>query len=143
MIFQKAPVEVVGMSHMGELGSDEQGVAVLKYDKGEIADLSFALRTNAVDEAYILGTKGHIKVHEVFAVPTKASLFINNVEVETIEETIVGSPLTFEAAEVMRCMKEGLKESPHMSLDESIEIMEIMDNLRKPWGLEYANDAKI
>lgn len=140
MVFQKPPVESIGLSHIGDLGSDEQGVAVLKYDKGEIADLSFALRTNAVDEAYILGTDGYIKVHEVFAVPSKASLVVNSKEVEIIEEPIVGSPLAFEAEEVMRCMRNGLKESPYMRLDESIQIMEIMDNLRKPWGLRYDND---
>ena len=72
-VFGKAPIEAVGLSHISDVGSDEQGVAVLKYDGGEIADLSFALRTNAVDEAYILGTEGYIKVHDLFAVPTKRS----------------------------------------------------------------------
>jgi predicted dehydrogenase len=139
-IFGKAPTEVFGMSHIGDWGSDEQGVAILKYDKGEIADLSFALRTNAVDEAYILGTKGHIKVNEVFAVPTKASLFIDNKEIETLEEPIIGNALNYEAEEVMRCLNEGLKESPLMPLDESIQIMEVMDKIRKPWGLTYSND---
>ena len=139
-IFGKAPIEVTGISHIGDLGSDEQGVAILKYDKGEIADLSFALRTNAVDEAYILGTKGHIKIDEVFAVPTKAALFIDNKEVESIEEPIIGNALNYEAEEVMRCLNEGLKESPYMPLDESIEIMDIMDKIRKPWGLIYSND---
>lgn len=139
-IFGKAPVEVTGMSHIGDWGSDEQGVAILKYDKGEIADLSFALRTNAVDEAYILGTKGYIKVGEVFAVPTKISLFIDNKEIEKLEEPIIGNALNYEAEEVMRCLNEGLKESPFMPLDESIEIMEVMDKIRKPWGLTYSND---
>lgn len=142
MIFKKSPVEVVGVGHIGDLGSDEQGVAILKYDKGEIADLSFALRTAAVNEAYILGTEGYIKVHDVFAVPTKASLFINKKEVDVIEEPIIGNALNYEAEEVMRCMKEGLKESPLMPLDESIEIMEIMDSIRKPWGLVYSNDKQ-
>ena len=141
-IFGKPPIETVGLGHIGEWGSDEHGVAILKYDKGEIADLSFALRTNAVDEAYILGTDGYIKVHEVFAVPTKASLFINNKEVDVIEEAIVGNALNYEAEEVMRCMKSGLKESPYMPLDESINIMEIMDKLREPWGLKYSNDSR-
>ncbi len=141
-IFGKAPTEVIGMSHIGDYGSDEQGVAILKYDNGEIADLSFALRTNAVDEAYILGTKGYIKVDEVFAVPTKASLFIDNNEVEILEEPIIGNALNYEAEEVMRCLNEGLKESPHMPLDESIQIMEVMDALRKPWGLTYSNDKQ-
>lgn len=141
-IFGKPPIEAVGLGHIGELGSDEQGVAILKYDKGEIADLSFALRTNAVDEAYILGTDGYIKVHELFAVPTKASLFINNKEVDVIEEPIIGNALNYEAEEVMRCMREGLKESPYMPLDESINIMEIMDKIREPWGLTYSNDTR-
>lgn len=141
-IFGKAPTEVMGMCHIGDLGSDEQGVAILKYDNGEIADLSFALQTNAVDEAYILGTKGFIKVHELFAVPNKASLFIDNKEIETIEEPIIGNALNYEAEEVMRCLNEGLKESPHMPLDESIQIMEVMDAIRKPWGLTYSNDEQ-
>jgi len=141
-VFGKAPIESVGLSHIGELGSDEQGVAILKYDKGEIADLSFALHTEAVNEAYILGTEGFIKIDDVFAVPSKAALFINKKEVETIEEPIIGNALNYEAEEVMRCMREGLKESPHMPMDESIEIMEIMDKIREPWGLVYSNDIK-
>ncbi len=140
MIFQKPPLEVVGLSHIGDWGSDEQGVAILKYDKGEIADLSFALSTAAVNESYVFGTEGYIKVHEVFAVPTKASLFINKEEVEVIEEPIIGNALNYEAKEVMRCIKLRLKESPRMPLDESVQIMEIMDQLRKPWGLVYSND---
>lgn len=142
MIFNKPPVEVVGLSHIGDWGSDEQGVAILKYDQGEIADLSFALRTNAVDEAYILGTEGYIKIDDLFAVPTKTTLVINQKEVDIIEEPIIGNALNYEAEEVMRCLKEGLKESPLMPLDESIQIMEIMDKIRKPWGLKYSNDKE-
>ncbi len=139
-IFNKNPIEVTGMSHIGKLGSDEQGVAILKYDKGEIANLSFALKTKAVNEAYILGTNGYIKIYEPFAVPTLASLFIDNKEVDVIEESIIGNALNYEAQEVMRCMNAGLKESPDMPLDESIQIMAIMDKIRKPWGLVYPND---
>ena len=142
MIFGKSPVEVVGLSHIGNWGSDEQGVAVLKYDQGEIADLSFALKTAAVNEAYIFGSAGYIKIDDVFAVPTKASLFINKKEVEVMEEPIIGNALNYEVDEVMRCLKAGLKESPFMPLDESIRIMEIMDKIRKPWGLIYSNDDR-
>ena len=142
MIFQKFPVETVGVGHIGDWGSDEQGIAVLKYGNGEIADLSFALRTAAVNEAYIFGTEGYIKIEDVFAVPTRASLFINKAEAEVLEEPIIGNALNYEAEEVMRCLRAGLKESPLMPLDESIQIMEIMDNLRKPWGLVYSNNHK-
>lgn len=138
-IFGKAPVESIGLGHIGKLGTDEQGVAILKYDKGEIADLSFALRTEAVDEAYIFGTLGYIKVHELFAVPGKVSLFIGKEEIEVLEGPS-DNALNYEAEEVMRCLKLGLKESPYMPLNESIQIMEVMDEIRRQWGLVYSND---
>jgi predicted dehydrogenase len=142
MIFKKSPAEVVGLGHIGDLGSDEQGIVILKYDKGEMADLSFALKTAAANEAYILGTEGYIKIYDVFAVPTKASLFINREETDVIEMPVIGNALNYEAEEVMRCLKAGLKESPYMPLDESVQIMEIMDQIRKPWGLVYSNDTQ-
>ena len=142
MIFEKPPENVFGFGHIGEFGSDEQGAALLKYDKGEIADLSFALRTNAVNEAYVFGTEGYIKIDENFAVPTKATLVVDNKVVEVIEELITGGGLIYEAEEVMRCMKEGLKESPYMPLEESLQIMRIMDEIRAPWKLTYSNDIQ-
>ncbi len=141
MIFQKPPEEVFGFGHIGEIGSDEQGVALLKYDKGEIADLSFALRTKAVNEAYVFGTEGYIKIDEIFAAPTKATLLINEKVSEIIEEPMIGGGLIYEAKEVMRCMKQGLKESPFMPWEESVEIMRIMDKIRAPWKLTYSNDT--
>ena len=98
------------------------------------------MQTSAVNEAYILGTEGYIKIDDVFAVPTKASLFVNKIEVDVLEEPIIGNALNYEAEEVMRCLKLGLTESPLMPLDESVQIMEIMDKIRKPWGLIYPND---
>jgi predicted dehydrogenase len=142
MLYGKSPVEVIGLSHIGDWGSDEQGVAILKYDQGEMADLSFALRTAAVNEAYIFGTEGYIKIDDVFAVPTRAALYLNKTETEVLEEPIVGNALNYEAEEVMRCLKNGWKESPHMPLDESVQIMEIMDRIRQPWKLKYSNDNK-
>ncbi len=140
MVFGRPPVEVTGLGYIGDYRSDEQGAALLKYDDGAIADLVFALRTEAVNDAYIYGTEGFIKLDEVFAVPTRAILYRDKKPVETLEEPIVGNALNYEAEEVMRCLREGLKESPYMPLDESLQIMRIMDEIRKPWGLTYSND---
>lgn len=141
-ILGKAPVESIGLGHIGDYGSDEQGVAILKFDQGEIADLSFALRTEAVNDAFIFGTEGYIKIHEIFAIAQKASLFIDKKEAEVLDEPFVGHPMQFEIEEVMRCLQLGLKESPLMPLNESIQIMETMDQIRKPWSLRYPNDRE-
>ena len=135
MIFQKPPENVFGFGRSYRRNwLNKQGVALLKYDKGEIADLSFALRTRAVNKEFILGTEGHIKIDEIFAVPTKVTLVINDKDTEVIEEPIIGGGLIYEAEEVMRCMKEGLKESPCMLLEESLEMMRMMDRMERALG---------
>src|SRR5262249_53355021 len=44
-----------------------------------------------------------------------------------------------EAAEVMRCLREGRQESPTMPLDETVDILETMDELRRQWGWRLPN----
>ena len=140
--FGRKPLETTGVVHMGPLGSDEQGVALLKYDHGEIANLTFALQTEAVNDAYLYGTEGYIKIDATFAVPHRAQLWKENEVVDTLEAPIrENNALIYEAEECMRCLRAGLLESPDMPLDQSIEIMETMDTLRRSWGLHYPNDA--
>ncbi|MNP84790.1 hypothetical protein D3C76_1842510 [compost metagenome] len=46
----------------------------------------------------------------------------------------------YEADEVNRCLAAGLTESPVMPLDESIEIMKLLDAVRSEWGLKYPGE---
>lgn len=50
-----------------------------------------------------------------------------------ITRPAIGNGYNHEAAEVMRCLRAGLTESPIMPLDETIAIMETMDRLRGDW----------
>jgi dihydrodiol dehydrogenase / D-xylose 1-dehydrogenase (NADP) len=140
MIYGKAPLKSVGYGYIGSSGSDEQGAALLEYDAGALAILTYALRTETVNEAYIFGTEGYIKVFPTFAVAQKAVLHIEGEEEVITEIPINGNGLNYEAREVMRCLRAGELESPRMPLDESLEIMRIMDNIRAPWPLKYPND---
>jgi hypothetical protein len=37
-------------------------------------------------------------------------------------------------------MEKGLTESPYMPLDETLYIMQLMDDLRRQWGVRYPMD---
>ncbi len=52
----------------------------------------------------------------------------------------LGNGYTHQALEVMRCLREGLTESPIMPLDESVSIAETMDELRQQWGLRFPGE---
>jgi predicted dehydrogenase len=51
-----------------------------------------------------------------------------------------GHGYQFEAAEVMRCLRAGLIESPLMPLDESLAILEATDDLRRSWNLRFGGE---
>jgi hypothetical protein len=45
--------------------------------------------------------------------------------------------MQYQALELERCVFAGLLESPTMSLDETVEIMKVMDQIRLQTGIEY------
>lgn len=141
MAFGAVPEQAVGFAHLGETGSDEQASFILRFPGGGLASLNCALRTKNVDEARICGTEGMIHIHPPFWGATKATLAVRGQEPVHAELPLESNGLNYEAAEVMRCLREGLLESPVMPLDESLALMRTMDQIRAPWGLRYPNDA--
>ncbi len=142
MVYRRQPRRAVGYGHVGSFGSDEQGATLLEYENGALAVLTFALRTEAVNEAYIYGTKGHIKIPNLFAVPTRALLRVSGEKEVVFEQEINGKGLNYQVHEVHRCLRAGLLESPRMPLDESLQIMRTLDEIRTPWAFKYPNDAQ-
>jgi len=55
-----------------------------------------------------------------------------------VPEQITGYEYQF--AEAAHCIAEGKTESDSMPLDDSITVMEVMDALRKQWGLVYPQE---
>ena len=53
----------------------------------------------------------------------------------------VGNGYAHEAVEAGRCLREGLLESPHMTHDETLALMGVLDEIRAQIGLRYAADA--
>ena len=50
----------------------------------------------------------------------------------------VGNGLRHQAAEVGRCLREGLHRVAGPPLDETVSIMETMDEIRRQIGLDYS-----
>ena len=47
----------------------------------------------------------------------------------------------FQALELQRCVREGLPESPRLTLDDSISVMTVLDDLRRQVGCVLPQDA--
>ena len=150
MVLGKDPVDVTGFCAMDtdeyHLKVDEQGSYVAKYDNGELAVMTSAVRTSMPDTAYIYGTKGSITV-PVFWKPSRMLVNAEGKE-EWIEapvdqkiDGIEDEGYQYEIRHVHECIRAGLIESPVMTWEKTRSVMKICDKLRSQWGLKYPFEA--
>ena len=88
----------------------------------------------------IQGTKGEIQVDGPAYRPRNWRFIpVGNADgnIDWVEEKIPGHGMFWEADECARCLRDGRLESQTMGWDESIVIMETMDEVRRQNGLKY------
>ncbi len=135
-----APAKVVGLARIGRSGVDEDAGMVLAYDTGQIALLSCAMRTWLANGARIFGTEGWIHLPRFWRGGNIVICRNMGKDREEIVPETVGTGFHYQVAEVARCLRAGKTESDIMPLDESVAIMETMDQLRVQWGLKYPTE---
>ena len=117
---------------------DESMGAIFDYSGGRQALVHSSVRSAGPVKASIMGASGRIEMDKSFYgfSPFTAFDFDDNV-IFQYEGNIEGRGMQYQAVEVERCIASGLIESPIMSLDETIQIMEVMDQIRSLTGIEY------
>lgn len=139
------PQKVVATAQFSVTGVDETCAAILTHKNGEISMLHSSV-VNATDvEGWIFGTNGAIKLHTRFHHSPKITLKKHSFENgATIYEPPIdyvfdceGNGYQYEAQEVVRCLREGLKESPQMSWQMSCDLTRLLDTIRMEIGLAY------
>lgn len=136
-IFGRSPKQIRSRAYIGESGVDEQSTAIFGYEDGATAVLTSSLRTSTINDAFIYGTEGYIKIPSMFWCPDKIILKKENEEEKEFVFSRLGNGWSFEAAEVMKCLREGRVECATMPLKTSMAIMRTMDKIRGQWGLVY------
>jgi predicted dehydrogenase len=125
------------MAHIGKTGVDEQSSMIFGYGGGAMATLTCAIRTETLFEAAIYGTEGYIKIPHKFLQPDRIIVKAGQKKEKEMTFKRLGNGYSFEAAEVMRCLRKGKTECEIMPLDTSIAIMKTMDRVRQQWKLKY------
>ena len=115
-------------------GVDEQSGIVMKNDQEELAVVSLAMRAKMPKRGIIAGDKGVITVDD-FPRADKA----------TVTYTIDGTTETIEAGDTTKALHYEveamngliLEEKDHWTLSYSRQVMDLMDEARRKWNLEY------
>jgi len=136
MVYGERPSRILSTAFIGETGVDEQYSLLFEYEGGRIASLHGGVRLAMNNDAWLYGTKGKIHVPN-FLAAKEATLYVNGEEpvAVTDDRDFVGH--AFQAIEAMDCLREGRKESAEMPLDETVELMGTLDEIRSQWNLTY------
>jgi predicted dehydrogenase len=136
------PVRGTGLSHLGETGVDEQFAAILEHGGGRISAITAGTRTASPHEATVLGTEGYARIQSPWWRPEAMTISRPGQKDEVVREPTEENGFEYEAAEVMRCLAQGERESPVMPLDETVDVLEAMDEIRASWGLRYPDEEE-
>ena len=133
------PDKILAMGQLGKTGVDEHDAILLEHGNGALANLFVSLRAKSSPDLTLIGDKGKIYAHAPIFCPRKLTISADGKET-VIELPFPANGYQFEAMEVGRCIREGKMESGIMPLDETLQIMRTMDNIRTQFGLKYSNE---
>lgn len=137
IVFGEAPQRIQSAAVMDVTGVDERSFYLFEYAEGRTASLSSAYSHVSPCEAIIAGSTGHISVPN-FLAAQELTVHKEGQAPETHRFPFgPNENFSFEIQHMQDCIEQGLKQSPILPHDESIQMMQTMDTLRNQWGLTY------
>lgn len=137
------PDGIMAASSPAANGIDEQCAVSFTYKNGAMAQLFSSFYSTMPVEANIFGREGNMRLTDRFYGPSsmlqlagQSGTDYKNIPVQKSN----GWGYQYEAAHVTVCLLENLKESPVMSFDDSIILIDTLDSIRKLIGLKYEDE---
>jgi len=139
------PDEIEATMSPAPTGVDLQCAMLFKYKNGALAQLFSTNDSNTATEADISGTTGRIRMrgrfHELSAVIDYTSgERADETEAIPFDKDAAGFGYQYQARHAGECLRSGLTESPVMSHQHSIDLIETLDAIRAKAGIHYPAD---
>jgi predicted dehydrogenase len=133
------PAEVKAVGSLNEDGVDLNVAMAWRYDSGAVAALTCGLRSQNPWTASVSGQEGSLLLPHRFHHP---EYYVRRTAAgeERIDVPTHGLGYHYEAAEVMRALRNGLVEVPSLPHAATIEILELLDETRRQIGVRYPGD---
>jgi len=135
------PSDIVARGTLTDKGVDEVVTAILTFESGAQATMQTGFMAAGPNTATVIGSSGRIEIDRVWYNQSSFTVFDQRGSAkERYETKIETRGMQFQALEVERCIAAGLSQSERMSLDESIQIMSVLDEIRRQIGVSYPGE---
>ena len=121
-------------------GVDGQETITIHYNDGRMAVLTHGIYSRSDRKGIIYGDKGYIVVENINNPQSITAYDTDDKQLLHIDVPKQISGYEYEIKECMDCIKQGKLESDSIPLEDSVEMMEIMDSIRKSYNLVYPQE---
>ena len=135
---ESCPTKLCSQMLPAPTGVDEQATILLQNDRGQMATVALSLHSKQPKRAMISGEKGYLEILEY---PRGDKAIFTDAKTGEISEITCGKTadaLFYEMQDMEAAICSG-DESP-MKLDMTRDVMNLMTELRKSWGLTYPEE---
>ncbi|MEB8329273.1 Gfo/Idh/MocA family oxidoreductase [Flavobacteriaceae bacterium KMM 6897] len=129
------PAKILASSKFHGTGAEIQTAMIFEYEEAQ-AMLYSGLTSNSEMKAKITGTNGSIYIHPRWH-ETNGFSIERNGEMEDVLEPTIGKGYSYEIEEVNSCLAAGKLESSLWSHKNSLELIEILDQIREQTGIVF------
>ena len=134
------PESIEASATIAETGVDSECIVKLQYNNGVTASFECSFLTLTPTDATIQGSKGAIYIYPRFHHSEKITANRHDTEDLDFDIPYVGYGYYHEILEVVECMRQGLIESPKMTHENSLQLINTLDRIREIVGVRYAED---
>lgn len=134
------PNKITASATFTDKGVDASSTTIFDYKSGAQAILTSNMMVSTPCRATICGTLGKIEIDRTFYNPAAMRVIIHNGKVTEYPNDYKGHGLREQALEFERVVRSGAMNSSILTPDESILIMESLDEVRRQIGLIYPSE---
>ncbi|HFI0283936.1 TPA: Gfo/Idh/MocA family protein [Streptococcus suis] len=131
------PNQVLSQVKLAPTGVDEQVGILLSNDAGEMATIALTLHAKQPKRGTIAYDKGYIELYEYPRGQKAVITYTEDGSQEVIEAGETDKALSYEVADMEKAVA-GIENT--MNLAYTQDVMDIMTQLRKEWGLVYPEE---
>ncbi|WP_022894054.1 Gfo/Idh/MocA family protein [Agromyces subbeticus] len=124
-----------------QTGADAQLATIFGYEGARMAVTLSASDTKGPNNAVVLGTEARIEIDHVWYTPTTFRVIAaDGTQLEEFHSEVTGRGMHFQAAAVERLVAAGTHSGDLLTIDDTIGIMETLDEIRRQIGLVYPGE---
>ncbi len=128
-----SPDQIQALGRFSESTVDDEVLIQLSYPSMLLAQLSCAIRTEGRRDLRVIGDRGVLEIPAPFIAAQMAVIRSETGE-RRINEPFDKNGFEYQIREANRCIRRGLTESPRLPLDQSLGVLELIDDVRVQLG---------